>query len=50
LHADVLFGGYRLAKSTIEVLALYQYIRRRYPDHLRIYRFSDIGVGSDGGG
>ena len=29
VHADVLFGGYRLAKSTTEVLAFYQYIRRR---------------------
>jgi hypothetical protein len=29
VHADVLFGGYRLAKSTTEVLAFYQSIRRR---------------------
>ena len=36
VHADVLFGGYRLAKSTTEVLAFYKSIRRRYPEHLRI--------------
>jgi hypothetical protein len=36
VHADVLFGGYRLAKTATEVLAFYKYIRRRYPDHLRI--------------
>jgi len=41
VHADMLFGGYRLAKSTTEVLAFYQYIRRRYPDHLRIYLVND---------
>jgi hypothetical protein len=35
VHADVLFGGYRLAKTTHEVLAFYKYMRRRYPDHLR---------------
>jgi hypothetical protein len=37
----VLFGGYRLAKSTTEVLAFYKYIRRRYPDQLRIYLVND---------
>jgi transposase len=41
VHADVLFGGYRLAKSTTEVLAFYKYIRRRYPGHLRIYLVND---------
>jgi hypothetical protein len=41
VHADVLFGGYRLAKTTHEVLAFYKYIRRRYPDHLRIYLVND---------
>jgi hypothetical protein len=40
-HADVLFGGYRLAKTTSEVLAFYKYIRRRYPEHLRIYLIND---------
>jgi homeodomain-containing protein/DDE superfamily endonuclease len=41
VHADVLFGGYRLAKSTTEVLAFYKTIRRRYPDDLRIYLVND---------
>jgi transposase len=41
VHADVLFGGYRLAKTTTEVLAFYRYIRRRYPDDLRIYLVND---------
>jgi len=41
LHADVLFGGYRLAKTTNEVLAFYKFIRRRYADHLRIYLVND---------
>jgi Homeodomain-like domain/DDE superfamily endonuclease len=41
VHADVLFGSYRLAKSTTEVLAFYKSIRRRYPDHLRIYLVND---------
>src|SRR5919197_5438918 len=41
VHADVLFGGYRLAKTSTEVLALYKYIRRRYPDRLRIYLVND---------
>jgi hypothetical protein len=41
VHADVLFGGYRLAKTTHEVLAFYKYIRRRYPDHLRIHLVND---------
>jgi hypothetical protein len=41
VHADVLFGGYRLAKSTAEVLAFYKYIRRRYPDHVRIHLVND---------
>jgi hypothetical protein len=29
VHADALFGGYRLAKTTTEVLAFYRSIRRR---------------------
>ena len=41
VHADVLFGGYRLAKTTGEVLAFYKYIRRRYPNWLRIYLVND---------
>ena len=41
VHADVLFGGYRLAKTTTEVLAFYKYIRRRYPEHLRIHLVND---------
>jgi hypothetical protein len=41
VHADALFGGYRLAKRTSEVLAFYKYIRRRYPEHLRIYLVND---------
>jgi len=41
VHADVLFGGYRLANTTHEVLAFHKYIRRRYPDHLRIYLVND---------
>jgi len=41
VHADVLFGSYRLARSTSEVLAFYKAIRRRYPDHLRIYLIND---------
>jgi transposase len=41
VHADVLFGGYRLAKTSTEVLAFYKYIRRRYPDRLRIYVVND---------
>jgi transposase len=41
VHADVLFGGYRLAKNTHEVLAFYKAIRRRYPGHLRIYLVND---------
>lgn len=41
VHADVLFGGYRLAKTTNEVLTFYKQIRRRYPDHLRIYLVND---------
>jgi hypothetical protein len=41
VHADVLFGGYRLTKTTTEVLAFYKYIRGRYPDHLRIYLVND---------
>ena len=40
-HADVLFGGYRLATTTSEVLAFYKYIRRRYSEHLRIYLIND---------
>jgi hypothetical protein len=42
VHADVLLGGYRLAKTTHEVLAFYKSIRRRYPDRLRIYLVNDI--------
>jgi len=41
VHADVLFGGYRLAKTTGEVLAFYKQIRRRYPAHVRIYLVND---------
>src|SRR5436190_3175983 len=41
VHGDVLFGGYRLAKTTHEVLGFYKCIRRRYPDHLRIYLVND---------
>jgi homeodomain-containing protein/DDE superfamily endonuclease len=41
VHADVLFGSYRLAKTTNEVLAFYRQIRRRYPDHRRIYLVND---------
>jgi hypothetical protein len=41
VHADVLFGGYRLAKNTHEVLAFYKCMRRRYPDHLRIHLVND---------
>ena len=41
VHADVLFGSYRLAKTTCEVLAFYKQIRRRYPHHRRIYLVYD---------
>jgi transposase len=41
VHADVLFGGYGLAKTTSEVLAFYKCIRRRYADHLRICLVND---------
>jgi len=41
VHSDVLFGGYRLAKTTTEVLAFYKYIRRRYPDRAGIYLVND---------
>jgi DDE superfamily endonuclease len=41
VHHDVPFGGYRLAKTAPEVLAFYQSIRRRYPDHLRMYLVND---------
>ena len=41
VHADVLFGSYRLAKTTCEVLAFYKQIRRRYPHHRRIYLVND---------
>jgi Homeodomain-like domain/DDE superfamily endonuclease len=41
VHADVLFGGYRLAKTTTEVMAFYRYIRRRYPEYLRIHLVND---------
>jgi len=36
LHADVLFGSYRLAKTAPEVLACYRSVRRRYAEHRRI--------------
>jgi hypothetical protein len=41
VHADLLFGGYRLAKTTTEVLAFYQSIRRRYPPQQCIYLVND---------
>jgi hypothetical protein len=41
VHADLLFGGYRLAKSLTEVLAFYKNVRRRYPERLRIYLVND---------
>jgi transposase len=41
VHADVLFGGYRLAKTAPEVLAFYQGIRRRYPAAQRLYLVND---------
>lgn len=41
VHADVLFGGYRLAKTTGEVLTFYKQIRRRYMAHVRIYLIND---------
>jgi PPOX class probable F420-dependent enzyme len=41
VHTDLLFGGYRLAKTTTEVLACYQSIRRRYADDVRIYLVND---------
>ena len=41
VHADVLFAGYCLAKSTAEVLAFYKSIRRRYPERLRIHLVND---------
>jgi len=41
VHADLLFGGYRLAKSTTEVLAFYKSIRRRYPAGMWIYLVND---------
>src|SRR5436305_6259120 len=39
VHADVLFGGSRLANQ--RSAHVYKYIRRRYPDHLRIYLVND---------
>jgi transposase len=41
VHADVLFGGYRLAKTASEVLAFYKSIRRRYAEHVRVYLVND---------
>jgi hypothetical protein len=41
VHEDVLFGSYRLAKTTNEVLAFYKQIRRRFADHVRIYLVND---------
>ena len=41
VQADVLFGGYRLAKTTGEVLAFYRSLRRRYPAERRIYLVND---------
>jgi transposase len=41
VHADGLFGGYRLSKTTAEVLAFYKYIRRRYPAEMRLYLVND---------
>jgi hypothetical protein len=41
VHADLLFGRYRLAKTTTEVSAFYKYIRRRYPAEQRIYLIND---------
>jgi len=41
VHADVLFAGYCLAKSTAEVSAFYKSIRRRYPEWLRIHLVND---------
>lgn len=41
VHADRLFGAYRLAKTTGEVLAFYRQVRRRYPAEQRIYLIND---------
>ena len=41
VHADVLFGGYRLTKTASEVLAFYRSVRRRYPTHVRVYLVND---------
>ncbi|MBV8714997.1 MAG: IS630 family transposase [Chloroflexi bacterium] len=41
VHADVLIGGYRMTKTSTEVLAFYKYIRRRYADNLRIHLVND---------
>jgi transposase len=41
VHADVLFGGYRPAKTAGEVLAFYKRIRRRYTPEQRIYLVND---------
>lgn len=41
VHADLLFGGYRLAKTAGEVLAFYKLVRRRYPAEQRIYLVND---------
>jgi hypothetical protein len=41
VEADLLFGSYHLAKTSGEVLAFYQAIRRRYPAALRIYLVND---------
>jgi DDE superfamily endonuclease len=41
VHDDLLFGGYLLAKTSGEVLAFYQAVRRRYPADRRIYLVND---------
>ena len=41
VHDDLLFGSYGLAKTSGEVLAFYQAVRRRYPRDRRIYLVND---------
>src|SRR5919206_1005446 len=41
VDADVLFGGYRLAKTAGGVLAFYELVRRRYPPEQRVYLVND---------
>lgn len=41
VHADRLFGAYRMAKTAPEILALYRTIRQRYPRDQRLYLISD---------